>query len=481
MTEPHDASLTFHPLSPRANAWWMLCAVACFHLAQEMSFCVPLLVVFFISLLQLARQASARVTIYLGLVVGLCVYGPPLFFFWSIFHQGALVLWLILGSWLALYLLLQRMAWLRSGPLWGTMSAPVLWMALEYFRSELYFLRFSWLSAGYSLPTLSRWTGLYGVGFALMLVSALGVVAWTRPRWRLATIIVSAMIVPLSFIPRYTPSAPSLLKIAGVQREEASDATVLRALDELDVKYPDTPLFVLSEYSFDSPVPPEIKAWCAQHRRWLIVGGKAFVDATQTQFRDTVFVISPEGKEVFAQGKSRPIQFFDDGLPALRQAVWNSPWGKIGLCVCYDLSYSRVTDELIRQGARAIIVPTMDVEAWGGREHALHAKVAPARAAEYGVPVFRLASSGISQAVDTDGVVVAKAPFPGQGQMLAATLALPANGRRVPIDRLLVWPCMAGVVLLLGWQLAAWVRGIAWSASRLAKTGEIASETSGSP
>jgi apolipoprotein N-acyltransferase len=218
-------------------------------------------------------------------------------------------------------------------------------------------------------------------------------------------------------------------------------------------------LFVLSEYSFASPIPAEVKAWCARHSRWLIVGGKEFIDTTQTQFRDTVFVIGPDGKEVFAQGKSRPIQFFDDGLPAKRQTDWNSPWGKIGLCVCYDLSYSRVTDELVRQGAQAIIVPTMDVEAWGGREHALHARVAPVRAAEYGVPIFRLASSGISQAVDENGVVVASASFPGQGQMLAATLALPAHGGHLPPDRFLTWPCMACVALLLGWQLIAWIRG----------------------
>ena len=161
--------------------------------------------------------------------------------------------------------------------------------------------------------------------------------------------------------------------------------------------------------------------------------------------------------------------------------MWNSPWGKLGLCVCYDLSYSRVTDELIRQGAQAIIVPTMDVEAWGGREHALHARVAPARAAEYGVPVFRLASSGISQAVGSNGMVVADAPFPGQGQMLAATLMLPMNGGHVPLDRLIVGPCIGGVLLLVGWQLVSWIRRIAWRSDELARTVEPASQTSDLP
>ena len=83
-------------------------------------------------------------------------------------------------------------------------------------------------------------------------------------------------------------------------------------------------------------------------------------------------MINPEGRVEFKQAKSVPVQFFVDGMPAKSQAVWESPWGKIGICICYDLSYSRVTDRLIRQGARALIVPTMDMIAWGGHEHELH-------------------------------------------------------------------------------------------------------------
>src|SRR5205085_578061 len=121
---------------------------------------------------------------------------------------------------------------------------------------------------------------------------------------------------------------------------------------------------------------------------------------------------------VFRQGKSVPVQFFKDGLPAKSQRVWESPWGRIGICICYDLSYTRVTDGLIRLGAQAIIVPTMDVVAWGRHQHELHARVAPIRAAEYGVPIFRVGSSGISQLIDASGRTMATAGFPGAGAML---------------------------------------------------------------
>jgi len=76
----------------------------------------------------------------------------------------------------------------------------------------------------------------------------------------------------------------------------------------------------------------------------------------------------------------------------------------------------------------------MDNTAWGKAEHELHGRVAPMRAAEYAVPVFRLCSSGISQFVGRDGRVISSAPFPGQDAMLSAQMELPPRGR-MPLDR----------------------------------------------
>ena len=55
-------------------------------------------------------------------------------------------------------------------------------------------------------------------------------------------------------------------------------------------------------------------------------------------------------------------------------------------------------------------------------------------AAEYGLPIFRVASSGISQLVDARGTVQASAPFPGEKATLAGPLRLGKAGL-VPIDR----------------------------------------------
>ena len=97
----------------------------------------------------------------------------------------------------------------------------------------------------------------------------------------------------------------------------------------------------------------------------------------------------------------------------------------------------------------------MDVVEWGEAQHRLHSRVAPVRAAEHGLQIFRLASSGISQWVDERGSVRASAPFPGEGSMLAAELRLKDNGSR-PWDRVL-----APAATVLTGLVAAWMAGAA--------------------
>ena len=99
------------------------------------------------------------------------------------------------------------------------------------------------------------------------------------------------------------------------------------------------------------------------------------------------------------------------------------------------MSYTRVTDGLIREGAEAIIVPTMDVIDWGRHQHELHARVARVRAAEYGVPIFRVASSGISQCGCTD-FPNRSFPMPGDGAIISGRLDLKGPGH-LPWDRLI--------------------------------------------
>ncbi|HTY88870.1 MAG TPA: nitrilase-related carbon-nitrogen hydrolase [Candidatus Acidoferrum sp.] len=454
---------TAHPSGWMKSLLWLLGAVACFHLAYASSHfpAIGLLIfgyAFF--LVRLAHQPTVRRAFYFGLGAGFLCYAPQLSFFWHIFSAEALVLWLVVAFWVGLFTATVCGCVRRWGKTKAIWLVPVIWTGLEYFRSELYYLKFSWLNIGYALPAECPFTGvgMYGAGFLAFLFVALfpwinrgkSIYTLRQPvvSLLLLTILIlfGACLLPaISFARLHSANS---LSLAGIQMEFPSPGELAKALDRTLAKSPDAQVFVLSEYTLDGPVPESLKQWCRDQERFLVVGGREWVSTNQ--FYNTAFVVGTNGEIIFQQAKCVPIQFFRDGLPARRQAVWDSPWGKIGICTCYDLSYTRVTDRLVEDGAQLLIVPTMDVEDWGRHEHELHARVAPVRAAEYGIPIFRLASSGISQAVAGNGFVVAQTSFPGSLDILSAQLRLPARGS-LPLDRFLAPVCtgLTAIVLLI--------------------------------
>jgi apolipoprotein N-acyltransferase len=449
---------------------WLALAVACFHAAYtSIHFPAAGLLIFGYAcgLVRLTDQPTVRRAFYFGLAAGFLCYAPQLYFFCSIFGPAAIVLWLVLAFWIGLFAAIVCGSIQRWGKVKAAWLIPIVWTGIEYFRSELYYLKFSWLNVGYAFfnfqpaPVLSY--GMYGIGFLIFAAAAiLFCKSQIKQIIRVWLLILLFFIVGGAFVVQfdaalrfYARPAVSQLSIVGVQTEFPPEHIIPKMLDQALAKNTNAPIFVLSEYTLDGPVPDSLKNWCREHSRYLVVGGEDPVGADN--FYDTAFVVGTNGDIVFKQVKCVPIQFFKDGLPAPEQKVWNSPWGKIGICICYDLSYTRVTDELVRQGAQLLIVPTMDIVEWGRHQHELHSRVAPLRAAEYGVPIFRVASSGISQAVAGGGHVAAQTSIPGSGEIFSAQLRLPAHGS-LPLDRYLALLCVAltgivlAVLLFLTWK-----------------------------
>ena len=451
---PVPRVVTFPPLSWRWAGLLALIAVACFHTAYTLaqsrvwSFAI---IGYVICLVQLARLRTTRQCFYTGLASGFACSAPQLECFWRIFGVAAIPLWFVLAFWIALFVVLTHLAIVRLELKRAALLVPFLWTGLEYFRSELYFLKFSWLNVGYAFAESAfvpwKLVGVYGIGFAIAAWSG-SFLATSAKRVLIYTSATFAALIVIPFFlattARVKPPAPTL-RVAGVQLEFPDSNQIIAALDNVVTKdkqlvaahignrpLTNAELIVLSEYTLDGDPPDALKEWCRTNNKFLIVGGKD--SSPGTNFYNTAFVISPTGEIVFKQVKSVPIQFFKDGLPAPEQKLWDSPWGKIGICICYDLCYTRVTDELVRQGAQMIIAPTMDVADWGQHQHELHARIAPVRAAENGLPIFRLASSGISQGVEESGRVQTSAPYPGDGETIFFGAHLGAKGS-LPFDR----------------------------------------------
>ncbi|HTV39432.1 MAG TPA: nitrilase-related carbon-nitrogen hydrolase [Candidatus Sulfotelmatobacter sp.] len=441
-------------------------AVACFNLAYA-STRLPVMALFIVGyagfLVQLTNQPTVRRAFYFGLAAGFGCAAGQAFFFSKIFGVAAVVLWIVFGFWIGLFTAISCGCIRRWGKPAGAWLVPIIWTGTEYFRSELYYLRFSWLNIGYAFSNVPHTPfnelGMYGVGFVVVFVmSAICFLPFGRNLWvaglciglAALTIFAQRLLLPTR------GKVDSSLTIAGVQMEVPPEKVIPEILNQALAKNPKAGIFVMSEYTLEEGgIPDALKDWCRKHSRFLVFGGKDVV--TNDVYYDTAFVIGTNGDIVFKQAKCVPVQFMKDGLPATRQEIWDSPWGKIGICICYDLSYTRVTDALVRDGAQMLIVPSMDVEEWGRHEHELHFRVAPVRAAENGIPIFRVASSGISQAVSSRGTIIARTSIPGRGDILSAQMQLPAYGS-IPIDRVIAPFCVivtgaiTAMLLFLNWQ-----------------------------
>ena len=125
---------------------WLAVAVVCFHAAYtSIQFPVAGLLIFGYAygLVRLTDQPNVRRAFYFGLATGFLCYAPQLFFFWRIFGPAALVLWLILAFWIGMFAAIVCGGIRRWGKVKAAWLIPFVWTGIEYFRSELYYLKFS--------------------------------------------------------------------------------------------------------------------------------------------------------------------------------------------------------------------------------------------------------------------------------------------------------------------------------------------------
>lgn len=131
-------------------------------------------------------------------------------------------------------------------------------------------------------------------------------------------------------------------------------------------------------------------------------------------------LVSPDGKEVL---RHRKVHLFGAERWRYRRGnenkVVETPFGKVGLAICFDTAFPDVVRNLARQGAKLIIVPNFDPPIVGYLLHHLHAAFFPFRVAENHVAIIKADGTGLSQVFNPDGSVVAEAPL-GQTTVLQA-------------------------------------------------------------
>lgn len=141
----------------------------------------------------------------------------------------------------------------------------------------------------------------------------------------------------------------------------------------------DNEVLTIKEAEGDGPLQDFLSRLASKHGIWL-VGGTIPLEANDaSKVRSSCLVFNSEGKEVARYDK---IHLFDVNLveadeqytesatyePGDKTYVINTPFGKLGLAICYDLRFPELFRNLVDQGAEIIALPA-SFTAITGRAH----------------------------------------------------------------------------------------------------------------
>lgn len=358
-------------------------------------------------LLALRGQHGTRART-IGFLHGMTTYGLGVSWLFHIFGTMVVVLWCVLAAFTALFAEMQSRASLRGVTGWPLAIFTALnWGGWEFIRAELFPLKFPWMTAGLAMGpnTLLPWIGVYGVGFLMVLGVAL-----VMAKSRLALLIPALVLVTglATQLPDPAPKAndPSAVNVAGIQLEGVSLDAYLKATRQLP---PGIRLVVWPEYAvpFDLRANKRdleiVKSLCRDRNITLTLGTQDRPGGGDV-WRNIALTFDLTGV-LGEHTKVHPVHFFDDGTPGTTALPVLTTHGKIGTPICFDCDYEGVVRRMTAAGAEMFVVPTMDAESWSARQHDQHAELFRIRACENGRWMFVVATSGVSQLIDSHGEV----------------------------------------------------------------------------
>lgn len=382
-------------------------------------------VIAWIPLLLALPGAKPSHALYLGLLHGVVFYGVTMSWLMDVFagHRYVFVpLILIMSLFTAVFTRGYAVACARHRAGWATVVfAAVWWLACEFFRSEIFYLKFPWMTPGLGLgPTwVSPLLGVSGAGFLIILGSA-ACAQWKMKSQVAAGSVLLVVLLASSYWQgkKEVPQDTSV-RVLAVQNEEWTIDAYKRLTREAGGKYD---FIVWPEHALGFDVRKNKHAW-KELKDFSKEAGALIVVGTRTKIDDnrwynTALTVSAEGA-LGEHYKNHPVHFFDDGEPASEAKAVVTPQWKIGTSICFDNDYQDVARRMVADGAEFLLIPSMDAISWGEKQHYQHAELFRHRAAENGCWIVVAATSGVTQAIDSNGNRVASIPIIKEGTLSA--------------------------------------------------------------
>ncbi|MBI5663496.1 MAG: apolipoprotein N-acyltransferase, partial [Nitrospirae bacterium] len=463
------------------------------------------------------RGKNSRESFYLGLLTVFAYFAGTVYWVYhSMYYYGqvplvfSILLLIVLSLILSLYIGIFAMLFnflSRQSAVPALLTAPVLWVTLEYVRTYA-LTGFPWSLLGYSqykfltLIQVSDITGVYGVSF---LVAAFNGAIYDivslrygkdegaprSARWPKTLGIASFIIIIIASLFYGAGKLKELdkgkkIRVSVIQGNIKQDVKwdarfqreVIETYKRLSIKalslHPDIIIWPESAVPFvlgyDDILTEEIYAFPKQLNTHLLFGGVVERQKAQDKpgLSNSAVLLSPEGKVLSVYDKIHLVPFGEyvplkeffpfvdklvtaigDFVQGEEHTVMGTPFAKIGNLICYEIIFPGLVRQFVNEGSDLLVTITND--AWFGRTAAPYQQFSMAvfRAVENRVPVARAANTGISGFIDTKGRVINKSDLFVEAVLTEEITTGGDKSFYTKYGDVFAWLCIAVSVLLI--------------------------------
>jgi apolipoprotein N-acyltransferase len=352
----------------------------------------------------------------------------------------------------------------------GLLTIPIAWTGLEWVRS--YFpIGFPWNLLGYTayrnieLIQFAEFTGVYGVSALIMFfnVVAYAIISQAYSR-RLQSIGLATVTAMMAFalifgswrVHQLSASTPrGSLKVAMVQGDipqslkwdpkflatsfdiyrvqteaaaqsgadlilwpEAAAAFFFQPQDRYPARFADDAAYrqrlldlaarTGDPILFGAPALGVENDRIGFYNRAYLVSGKGRVDAWYDKVQLVPFGEYVPLRDLLGGLVNRVVVGFGDMFPGHQQTLFNVNGAKLTVLICYESVFPNLTRTAVKTGADILVNITND--AWYGKSSAPYQLLAMAamRSVETKAPMVRVANTGISAVIQSDGTITAR-------------------------------------------------------------------------
>lgn len=421
-------------------------------------------VVAWVPLLFALRGAEPAHGFYFGLLHGGIFYGVTMAWLAKVFvgaQQMVVPLVLIMALFTAFFARGYAVAQRRYGPGWAAaLFASCWWLALEFYRSEIFYLKFPWMTPGVGLgPTwISPLIGVSGASFLLILAAAL---VGQKKRHSLTGAVLMAVLLGSAVwqSTRDVPLGSDPVKITAVQSEVADIDNYIE-LSKLASGEQPADVILWPEYALPFELRKDVRAsrklfqFAETMGAYVVLGTHSA--APDEGWRNTAMTVDARGF-VGEHYKNHTVHFFDDGVPGTESKAVATAHGKVGTPICFDCDYQDVIRRMTADGAEFFAIPSMDAIHWGEQEHYQHAELFRHRAAENGRWLAVAATSGVTQILDPNGKRVKSIPIIEEGALSGEIGRVTELTLYTRIGWLFPWVVMVAGAL---WMIVLFLQGL---------------------